>query len=426
MRADFAPAGEEYAMTAKATVDNAMRRSPQRDERPRTRPDPEARTRSKTIISVDDHVMEPPDLFEGRLPDRYAGDPPRVVEADDGTHAWLFEGDLVPVTGVDALMSWEPDSYYLGPVRFDEVRPAMWNVDERVRDMDIAGVAASLCFPSTLFGFAGQRLSRMKDRGLGLSCVRAYNDWIAEEWAGRRPDRMIPSQITWPHDPHIAAEEVRRNAERGFKAVTFSENPEKLGFSSLYTGYWDPFFMACEETETVVNLHIGSSQSMIEPSSDAPLEVVTKLFTLNAMMAVLEWIYAKIPVRHPNIKIVMAEAGVGWVPWLIDRIDYAHSQWIRDNGDPGIWGHYDLSPSEVLMRNFWFSSFYDPKGFRMWDMMEASRLMVEVDYPHADSNWPDCQQAIAEQLDGLPDRVAAQISHENAAALYRHPVPAGF
>ncbi|MBV9660071.1 MAG: amidohydrolase [Acidimicrobiales bacterium] len=390
---------------------------------PPLRPDPEPRPRSLTIISADDHLVEPPDTFAGRLPHRYSEVAPRIVEDDAGHQYWDFEGERVLVNGSDALMSWEREHLpYNGPVRFDQMRPGMWDVDARVHDMDLAGVAASLCFPSMIFGFAGQRFMRFADRELGHASMRAYNDWIAEGWVGPHPERLIGCQITWLLDSELAANEIRRNAARGFKAVAFSENPEKLGLPSIYSGYWDPLFAACEETETVVNLHIGSSSTTIQPSSDSPLEVIAKLFTLNAIMAALDWVYAMIPVKFPRLQIAMSEGGIAWVPWLIDRIDYQHGRVAGRDRDA--WRDAGLTPSEALLRNFHFTSFYDPKGWQMWEMMDPSKLMVEVDYPHSDSNWPDSQQQTAAQLAGLPEHVVRMVTHENASRTYRHPVPA--
>ncbi|MWA04825.1 amidohydrolase family protein [Actinomadura sp. LD22] len=391
---------------------------------PPVRKDPAPRDRRFTIISVDDHLMEPPDTFDGRLPARFADRTPHVVEGEHGREFWNFDGELVPVSGADALVSWELISEsFNGPVRFDEVRRGMWDVHARVADMDLAGVAASLSFPSMIYGFAGQRFMRMADRELGFASMQAYNDWIAEGWVGPYPDRMIPCQVTWLPDPEKAAAEIRRNAERGFKAVAFSENPAKLGLPSIYSEEWDPFLKACEETETVINLHIGSSSSTMKPTPDSPIEVVGKLFTVNAMAAVLDWIYAKVPVRYPNIKIAMSEAGIGWLPWMIDRIDYQHQ---RTTPDRGTWGGYELTPSEVLQRNFWFTSFYDPKGFAMLDLVDQTKILVETDYPHADSTWPDCQAALDHQLAALTPEQVELVTHKNATALYRHPVPAGW
>jgi predicted TIM-barrel fold metal-dependent hydrolase len=380
--------------------------------------DPEPRPRIYDVISVDDHLMEPRTVFEGRLPKRFADDTPRVVELDEGREAWLFEGVPTPLMGLDALVTWEAGDQFAGLVRYDEIRRGTWDPSARVADMDAAGIWASLNFPSMLFGFAGQRFMRMKDRDLGLACMRAYNTWLIEEWVGAHPDRFIPSQVTWLPDVEIAAEEIRHNAARGFKAVSFTENPEKLLLPSIHTGYWDPFLAACEETGTVINLHIGSSSSTIAPSSDSPMTVLGKMFTINAMMATLDWIFSDSPRRFPDIKIAMSEGGIGWVPWLYDRIDYHHGA--RGTGLPPAG---EIGPQEILYRNFWFTSFWDPRGFAAIQQMNEDRIMVEVDYPHSDTTWPDTMELLHRQLAGLADETVRKVTAGNAASLYRHPLP---
>ena len=387
------------------------------------RADPEPRQRRYTIISVDDHLMEPAHIFEGRMPARLAEKAPKIVEDDKGFQQWRIEDKLVPLHSADAVVSWNYTDLYNGPVRFDSVRKGMWDIKERVRDLDIAGIAASMCFPSMIWGFCGNRFAEMKDKELGLACVQAYNDWIFEEWTGAAPTRIIPMGITWLLDPQIAAQEVRRNADRGFKALSFCEDPEKLGLPSIYDAYWDPLFAVCEETGTVVNLHIGSSDRIVRPSQQSPAEVISKMLTVNSILSTVDWLYAKIPVRFPKIKIVMAESGVGWQPWMVDRLNQQHDKMVSETSS---WGNYELTPSEVLYRNFYFTSFFDPNGWKMWSYMDPSKLMIEMDYPHFDSTWPDTQEAVRRQLGDLPEDLIRKATHENASALYRHEVPAEF
>jgi predicted TIM-barrel fold metal-dependent hydrolase len=383
------------------------------------RGDLEPRERRYTVVSVDDHLIEPPDLFDGRMPARYRETGPRVERGDDGVDYWIFEVERVPLLGADAIQGWKPGRGYLGPVNFDELNRGVWDIHERIRHMDVNGVVASLNFPSAPFGFAGQRFMRMKDPELGLASMRAFNDWVIEAWAGPYPDRIIPCQVTWLADPVVAAEEIRRNAERGFKAVSFSENPEKLGLPSIYRDHWDPFLRACEETETVINLHVGSSSETFVPSSDSPGAVLGALFPINAMAAAVDWLFAKVPVRFPRIKLAMSEGGIGWVPMLIDRLDYM----ARDGAQLGEFG--GQSPVELLRRNFWFTTFCDPSTLPLRHMVGVEHITLETDYPHTDSSWPDTQALLERQLAGVPDDEVALITHANAAALYRHPVRAG-
>jgi predicted TIM-barrel fold metal-dependent hydrolase len=286
--------------------------------------------------------------------------------------------------------------------------------------MDVNGVYASLCFPSFLPGFAGQRLQQLTDDpDLALASVRAWNDWVLEEWVGYAPGRMIPLQIPYLLDPEVAADEVRRNAERGFRAMTFSEAPHMLGLPSLHTGHWDPLMAACEETETVVCLHVGSSGTSPATSPDAPSDTIGVLFFGYAMFAAVDWLYSRIPVRFPNIRICLSEGGIGWVAGLLDRLEHVR----KYDSMYGTWNDVELSPADTFRRNFWVCAIDDPSAFLQRDVIGIENILVESDYPHADSTWPHTQRRLAAQLAGLSDREAAQVTWQNAAYLFRHAVP---
>ena len=250
--------------------------------------------------------------------------------------------------------------------------------------------------------------------------MRAWNDWHLEAWAGPYPDRIIPCQIPYFLDPAIGAAEIRHNAERGFKAVSFTESPAELGLPSLHTRYWDPIMAACAETGTVVNLHIGSSGTSPATSADAPSDVVGVLFFAYAMFAAVDWLYSKIPVRYPDLKICLSEGGIGWVAGLMDRLDHM----LQYHEMYGTWVDVELTPAEVLRRNFYYCAVEDPSSFALRDRIGTDHILVEQDYPHCDSTWPNTQAVLAEGLAGIPEPDVQAITWENASRLYRHPLPA--
>ncbi|WP_426512502.1 amidohydrolase family protein [Dactylosporangium sp. McL0621] len=382
-------------------------------------PDPPRQERKYTFISVDDHIVEPPDAFEGRMPAKYAEQTPRVIEKD-GSHVWMYDGREFPNVGFNAVVGRPVDEYSMEPSRFDDMRRGSWDIHERIKDMDLSGVYASLCFPSFLPGFAGQRLQlSTPDAELALAATRAWNDWNIEAWSGAYPDRMIPCQLPYFLDPEVGAQEIYRNAERGFKAVTFTEAPHLLGLPSLHTGHWDPIMRACAETGTVVNLHIGSSGSSPSTAEDAPPDVVGVLFFGYSMFSAVDWLYSRIPVRFPDIKIVLSEGGIGWVPGLVDRLNHMLSY----HEMYGTWKGIDLTPAEVLLRNFYFCAVEDPSTFALRDVIGVDHILLEQDYPHCDSTWPHTQRTIEEEIGGLPAADVRKMTWENASVLYRHPVP---
>lgn len=382
-------------------------------------PEPERQPRPYTVISVDDHIVEPPDTFVGRLPAKLAERGPRV-ERQDGADVWVYDDQAFPNVGFNAVVGRPVREYSFEPTRFEDMRRGAWDIHARVADMDLSGIYASLCFPSFLPGFAGQRIQlSTKDPELALATVRAWNDWNIEAWSGAYPDRMIACQLPYLLDPEVGAQEIYRNAERGFKAVTFSEAPHLLGLPSLHTGHWDPVMRACAETSTVVNLHIGSSGTSPSTSDDAPPDVTGVLFFGYAMFAAVDWLYSRIPVRYPELKISLSEGGIGWVPALVDRLNHMLSY----HEMYGTWTGIDLTPAEVLLRNFYFCAVEDPSTFALRDVIGVDHIFLEQDYPHCDSTWPHTQQVIAKEIGGLPEDDVRRMTWQNASEVYRHPVP---
>ncbi|HEX4016380.1 MAG TPA: amidohydrolase family protein [Frankiaceae bacterium] len=382
-------------------------------------PEPPRAPRPYTLISVDDHIVEPREAFDGRLPARFAEQAPHVVEKD-GADVWVYDGQEFPNVGFNAVVGRPVDEWGFEPTRFVDMRRGSWDIHRRVADMDLSGVYASLCFPSFLPGFAGQRLQlSTKDPELALAAVRAWNDWNIEEWSGAYPERMIPCQLPYFLDPEIGAQEIYRNAERGFKAVTFSEGPHLLGLPSMHTGHWDPIMRACAETGTAVNLHIGSSGTSPGTADDAPADVVGVLFFGYAMFSAVDWLFSRIPVRFPDIKIVMSEGGIGWVPALLDRLDHMQTY----ASMYGTWDGIDLTPAEVLKRNFYFCAVEDPTAFALRERIGVDHILLEEDYPHSDSLWPRTQSVIQQAIGDLPAADIRKFTWENASTVYRHPVP---
>ncbi|MDA8044067.1 MAG: amidohydrolase family protein [Actinomycetota bacterium] len=383
-------------------------------------PEPGRRDRHFAVISVDDHIVEPPELFRGRVPSKLADRAPRVISRADGTEMWLYDGTEIPNIGLNAVAGRPPSEYSREPANFADMRRGAWDIGHRVADMDLDGVYASLCFPSFLTGFGGGRLQTCTpDRDLARAATRAWNDWHIEEWAGFRPDRIIACQIAWLHDPRLAADDIRTNRERGFRALSFPEMPTHLGLPSVTSTYWDPIFSACQETGTVICLHAGSGGHLLQTSEDAPREAVAAFFGLSAVIPAIDWLFALVPVRFPGLMIVLAESGIGWVAALLDRLEHV----ARYHECYGDWKGTDLSPAEVLLRNFWFCTLDNPSSFCQKDRIGVENILCEVDYPHADTSWPDTQDTLRRHLVGLNAGEVDRVTWRNAAELFDFAVP---
>lgn len=382
-------------------------------------PDPEPREQKYTLISTDDHLVEPPDAFEGRLPSKYIEPGPKVVETEEGHEVWMFEGTPYYQVGFMAVAGRPKEDYRMEPSRFAELRPGCWRIDDRIKDQDINGVWASLNFPSGVTGFGGTLFSDAKDQDLGYACVQAWNDWLYEDWYGPYPERTIPLGITFLSDPEKGAAEIRRNAARGFKSTTIPEQPHTVGYPSCYSDYWEPIIRACAETDTILSLHVGSAGPSPSPEGAPMLELGATMFQAQAFTSCAQWLWSGWPAKYPNLKITMSEGGIAWVAGLIDRLDN-----IMDRSGYGQgWPDPVNSPSEVLRRNFWFTMIDDPSTLSTRYAIGVENIMAESDYPHGDGTWPDTQSVMHHLLGDLPVEEQRMISHENAAKLYRHPLP---
>jgi predicted TIM-barrel fold metal-dependent hydrolase len=384
-------------------------------------PDPPVAERTYTIISADDHLVEPADLFQRYLPAAHREAGPRVVLEDGGTELWEFEGNRFPQIGLNAVVGRPREAWTMDPANFDQMRRGCWDVEARIGDMDLDGIWASLCYPSLIAGFAGTMFARAADQELGLACMRAWNDWHLEEWHGAHPDRLIPVQLPWINDPALAAEEVRANAARGFRAVSFVENPHDLHLPSLHTDHWDPFLQACAETGTVVCIHNASSGWSASRSPGVPLELLTTLFPVNALVTTADWLWSGVFQRFPDLRVCLAESGIDWVPMLLNRLDY-----VMDHSAKGqaAWADTELTPSEVVQRNFWFSVIDLTDVIALRDHIGVENIVLETDYPHADSTWPETQERARRGLAGLTDDEVQAITWRNASELFRWDVPA--
>jgi predicted TIM-barrel fold metal-dependent hydrolase len=214
------------------------------------------------------------------------------------TDVWYYGSTRVPLSLVSACVGYPRDQIKNRLITYDEIRPGCYDRTARLEDMDTAGIEASLCFPNMFTRFCGQRFLFSSDKDLALLCVRAYNDFILDEWCAGT-DRLIPSGIIPLWDPVLAASEVRRCAAKGMRAMAFSEQPALLGLPSIYTDHWDPFFAACEEYGVVLMMHVGSSSNMTRTSMDAPSAVYHTLSVVNSGKAMVDWICAALPLPYP-------------------------------------------------------------------------------------------------------------------------------
>jgi predicted TIM-barrel fold metal-dependent hydrolase len=386
------------------------------------------------IISVDDHIVEPPHVWERWLPEKLRDRGPHVErrgirkieivgtgvyaeefddDAPDKVDTWVYEDLVYTHKRMVAAVGYPVEEMTMTPITYDDMRPGCYDPKARLEDMDVNWVEASMCYP-TFPRFCGQTFSEGKDKELGHACVVAYNDWVVEEWCGDSGGRLVPICLIPLWNAELAAAEVRRNAARGVRAVAFSEIPADLGLPTIHSGFWDPLFRACEETSTTMCMHIGSSSRMPTTSADAPPGVMATLGFGGAMKSVVDFLWSGVLVRFPQLKLAYAESQMGWLPYILERID---DVWEDNQG----WAQTKLvpePPSTYFHRNMWMSFFKDQTGIDNRDRIGVDRMTFETDYPHSDSTWPQTRAVAARLLAGLNDAEIHAICRGNAIELF--------
>ncbi|WP_258081410.1 amidohydrolase family protein [Nocardia nova] len=396
---------------------------------------------SMQMISVDDHLIEPPSVWVDRLPKKFIEDGPRIVEMDMSQNAgdeelskvlldaaraggqgakrlsevWVYEGRVYPNIGLNAVAGKKPQEYGMDPTRYSDMLPGCYDPVARVADMDVDGVQAALCFPS-FPRFSGTVFLEGKDKELALLSVRAWNDFHLDEWAAAAPDRFIPLIILPLWDPAAAAAEIYRCAAKGAKAITFPECTVPLGLPSFYTDHWDPVFAAAQETGLPLCMHFGSSGRPPITSPEAPMAVMISLFGTNSMYATADLLFSPVFYKFPNLKVALSEGGVGWVPYLLERIDqvWEKHRWYQNVNK-------EVRPSDLFREHIWGCFIDDSEGIVRREAIGVDNILWECDYPHSDSNWPNSREFTGKLLQEVPDDEAHKIVELNARKLFNFP-----
>jgi predicted TIM-barrel fold metal-dependent hydrolase len=397
------------------------------------------------IVSVDDHVIEPPTLWVDRLPAKHRGTGPRVdqmrgrKEWTGGEFAfqpdpegsrmfdvWHYEDRLVPLLGVrlgsDEFLRAQAalNEEFPTPTRYEELRKGCYDAAARLVDMDINGVEASVCFPNHFVRFAGQVFMEAQDKALALLCVQAYNDWMIEDWSAGSGGRLVPVCIVPLWDPELAAREVYRTAARGSRSIAFTEMPTFLGLPSLHTDHWDPLFRACAETNTVVNLHIGSGSKQIGTSPDAPIHTMTALTFVTPAMSICDWLLSGMFQRHPGLKASFAECQIGWIPYLLERLDrtWRHTPNWGWGGSGQARDTLPEPPSHYFSENVLCCFFEDFHGIDVLEAVGTDSVAFETDYPHTDGTWPESARLATDMLKKLDPTSRRKVVRDNAIRFF--------
>jgi len=368
------------------------------------------------LISVDDHVVEPPslgDFFRDNLPAKYKDRAPKVVRRDDGTDAWAIEGQEISTFGLNAVQGRPPESWGADPANFDQVRPGTYDIHERVRDMNVNGVLASVNFPSWP-GLGGQFFVQSKDMDFAAAIVRTYNDWHIHEWCGAYPGRFIPLGLSgFALGPEWMAEEIRRLASMGCFAVSCHPEAYRFGAADYHGDEWDVAWQAAEETGAVMVFHFGGMPNFMPRS---PFSVIPHVMPFQTAIFASELLWSPIFRKFPKIKFALAEGGVGWIGYFLEKADFVYDH-------HRAWTHEDFGdklPSQVFREHVQGCFIDDLTGFQLRERTGIDMLAWECDYPHSDSTWPTAPEVLWKSIEqaALSDPEIHKVTWENAARWY--------
>jgi predicted TIM-barrel fold metal-dependent hydrolase len=369
------------------------------------------------IISVDDHISEPPDMFKKHLKGSDLASAPTFHTAK-GADYWVYQGMRMSSVALNAVVGRPLDEYGMEPQSLAQIRKGVYDPKARLDDMNVNGIAASLNFGS-VGGFDGSRcFHKAPDKKLALLHMRAYNDWHILDWCAFDRGRFIPCALLPTWDMAATVAELKRVASIGCSNVTLTDNPTKIGLPSIHNEYWEPMWKAIADNGITINLHIGSGNAAPIASLETPVEAWITTMPMSINVGAADWLQLEALLRYPNMKIVLSESGIGWIPYFLERADFSHSRhkaWTHC-------GYGGLKPSEVFKRHFMSCFIDDTFGLKNLADLGEDMVAYECDYPHSDALWPEVPEFLWKSVQAahLTDAQIDKVTHRNAMRMLRH------
>ncbi len=368
------------------------------------------------LVSVDDHITEPGDVFDAHLKGEAYETAPKLRTAENGTHYWEYMGKEIPSVGLNAVVGRPPEEYGMEPTSFEQLRTGCYDADERVKDMDVNGIASSLNFPS--FPMLDGGLFYAAQAGHGLQHMQAYNDWHIDQWCGSNPGRFIPLGLLPLWDMEATVAEVKRLDAKGCNVVTLNDNPGARGLPTIHDAYWEPLWKVVNEVGTTICLHIGGGHPAPHASMGSPIEAWITTMPMSIAIGASDWLNLAALHKYPDMRIALSEGSIGWVPYFMERADFSHQQhhaWTHSNQYMG-----DRKPSEVFKQHF-LNCFIDDKfGLHNIDWIGEDNIAYECDYPHSDTLWPKSPEFLWDSIKHLTQTQIDKITHLNALRDFRY------
>lgn len=365
-----------------------------------------------SLVSADGHVNELPDLWTKDAPEAIADLVPKVVSSEEGGDTWILAPKLPPrkMGSSAAAGSAGADGAYKPTATYKEMRPGSFDPKARVEDMQLDGVDAEVLYPGQ-----GRALDTFANEDVRLYCARRYNDWIAE-FQSADPARLVGLAILPPLDDGDAAvEELERAADVGLRGAFLALPVDGMAVSHPSA---DRFWATAAERRIPISFHVGNSrmhwvlgEGELQPGVRESMVSMVPM-GVGEPLAVL--IFSGIFDKYPDLRVVLAECGVGWVPYYLQRMDavfhkHGHTAKVQR----------ERLPSEVFRDQAYVTFQEDVVGLRLHDMLGVGSMMWASDYPHSETTWPESQATVEREFKDLDDAVRKQILSENCVELYR-------
>ena len=364
------------------------------------------------IISSDDHVFEPADLWTSRMESQFTGRAPRVVRHDDGSDWWYCDGKKVQSTGIGAQAGRrfdDPGSLSVHDT-FDNVRPGGYIPEEHVKDMEIDSVDVSVIYPTV-----GLQLYSVPDGALVTEVFKTYNDWIAEFC---RPFPKVLKGIGMLNvdDIESAIGEMERCADLGLVGAMITVYPpEEMGY---YRPEYEPLWAAAQDLRMPLSLHVSTNRAGAGLISDVGEILPASLCVLDywIKLSLAHMIFGGVFERYPKLQVGSVEMELSWAPHFMERMDILYTQRPKERSPYRFKG--DMLPSDFFRRNVFLGFQEDALGIQLRHVIGVDSLLWGSDYPHFEGTFPRSRQILEEILVDCAEEEKASIAGGNTARVY--------
>jgi predicted TIM-barrel fold metal-dependent hydrolase len=396
------------------------------------------------IIDCDAHLTEPSDLWSARVAPSLKNRMP-IMKTVDGKTAWYLDDQLWASTGGNTIATDREKilgSHTVQP--FERIDVSSWSVPERLSLMDSMGIYGQILYPNGI-GFASNHIFAIEDHSIRTNVLQIYNDFLVDSQVESK-DRLLPQALLPIWDIDLTVKEMTRLINRGIRGFTLSDKPELLGLPELIDPYFDPMWDLFNESRAVANFHIGAgnrredmealrgnvtqrqSSSVVSPAwsnfgRQRKLAVVASQMYISNVRIIINLCMSNLFDRFPNVKVVSAESGIGWVPFVLESLEYQFDEMVTEESELKF---AERRPTEYFRDHLYVMYWFEEIGAtKLIEDIGVNNVLVETDVPHPTCLYPSPREHFTRVMAGLDVHTQRRVLQDNAAELYRITLPAG-